>query len=86
MSNYFRRLPEFEYVSRLPDARIGDYVRVKNLFKKGKIREDIFEDLAFFTKYKIIGNDRPDNVAFQVYEDIQFEMYEVFLKINLIEF
>ena len=69
MSNYFRRLPDFEYVSRLPDAKIGDYVRVKNLFKKGKIREDIFEDLAFFTKYKIVGDDRPDNVAFEVYED-----------------
>ena len=69
MSNYFRRLPDFEYVSRLPDARIGDYIRVKNLFKKGKIREDIFENLAFFTKYKIVGDDRPDNVAFEVYED-----------------
>ena len=69
MSNYFRRLPDFEYVSRLPDAKIGDYIRVKNLFKKGKIREDIFENLAFFTKYKIVGDDRPDNVAFEVYED-----------------
>ena len=73
MSNYFRRLPDFEYVSRLPDARIGDYVRVKNLFKKGKIREDIFEDLAFFTKYKIVGDDRPDNVAFEVYEDSKLD-------------
>ena len=69
MSNYFRLVPDFEYVSRLPDARIGDYIRVKNLFKKGKIREDIFENLAFFTKYKIVGDDRPDNVAFEVYED-----------------
>ena len=69
MSNYFRRLPDFEYVSRLPDVKIGDYIRVKNLFKKGKIREDIFENLAFFTKYKIVGDDRPDNVAFEVYED-----------------
>ena len=83
MSNYFRRLPEFEYVSRLPDARIGDYVRVKNLFKKGKIREDIFEDLAFFTKYKIIGNDRPDNVAFQVYEDSKLD-WIVLLSNNII--
>ena len=73
MSNYFRLVPDFEYVSRLPDARIGDYVRVKNLFKKGKIREDIFENLAFFTKYKIVGDDRPDNVAFEVYEDSKLD-------------
>ena len=67
MSNYFSRIPDFEYVSRLPDAKISDYITVKNLFKKGFIRDDIFQDLAFFTKYTINGDDRPDNVAAQVY-------------------
>jgi len=67
MSEYFNYLPDFEYVSRLPDAKISDYIRVKNLFKKGVIREDIFQDLTFFTKYQIQGDDRPDNVAFDVY-------------------
>jgi len=69
MSDYFNRLPDFEYVSRLPDAQISDYITVKNFFKKGKLREDIFQDLAFFTKYQIRGNDRPDNVAFEIYGD-----------------
>jgi hypothetical protein len=69
MSSYFQRVPDFNYVSRLPNSKIGDYVRVKNLFKKGKLREDIFQNLAFFEKYKIIGDDRPDNVAFEVYDD-----------------
>lgn len=69
MSSYFQRVPDFNYVSRLPDSKIGDYVRVKNLFKKGKLREDIFQNLAFFEKYKIVGNDRPDNVAFEIYDD-----------------
>jgi len=69
MSDYFNRLPDFEYVSRLPNAQISDYITVKNLFKKGKLREDIFQDLAFFTKYQIRGNDRPDNVAFEIYGD-----------------
>jgi hypothetical protein len=69
MSNYFRRVPNFEYVSRLPDAKISDYALVKNFFKRGKLREDIFQNLAFFTKYEIKGNDRPDNVAFEVYQD-----------------
>ena len=69
MSSYFQRVPDFNYVSRLPDSKIGDYIRVKNLFKKGKLREDIFQNVAFFEKYKIVGNDRPDNVAFEVYDD-----------------
>lgn len=69
MSNYFKKIPDFEYVSRLPDAKISDYIQVKNLFKRGVLREDIFQNLAFFTKYEIKGNDRPDNVAFEVYND-----------------
>lgn len=69
MSNYFRRLPDFEYVSRLPDAKISDYVKVKNLFKKGALREDIFQNTVFFTKYDIKGDDRPDNVAQEIYDD-----------------
>ena len=50
MSNYFSYVPDFDYVSRLPDAKISDYLPVKNLFKRGKLRDDIFQDLAFFTK------------------------------------
>lgn len=73
MSNYFRLVPELEYVSRLPGAKIGDYIKVKNLFKKGEIRKDIFQNLAFFEKYKIVGDDRPDNVAFEVYEDSKLD-------------
>ena len=73
MSSYFQRVPDFNYVSRLPDSKIGDYIRVKNLFKKGKLREDIFQNVAFFEKYKIVGDDRPDNVAFEVYNDASLD-------------
>lgn len=67
---YFRQVPNFEYVSRSADEKqISNYSTVKNLFKRGKLREDIFGDLTFFTKYKIIGDDRPDNVAFEIYGD-----------------
>jgi len=69
MSNYFKQLPDFEYVSRLPDAKISDYITVKNLFKKGELRPDIFQDLATFQKYQIKGDDRPDNVAQDFYQD-----------------
>ena len=73
MANYFSYLPEFDYVSRLPNAKIGDYATVKNLFKKGKIRDDIFKNLAFFERYKITGDDRPDNVAYEIYADASLD-------------
>ena len=69
MSNYFQQIPDFEYVSRLPDAKISDYIKVKNLFKRGELRSDIFQDLATFEKYQIMGDDRPDNVANKFYQD-----------------
>ena len=69
MSSYFNLIPDFAYVSRLPDAKISDYIRVKNFFKRVNLREDIYQDLTFFTKYSILGDDRPDNVANKVYQN-----------------
>ena len=67
MSNYFNLIPNFDYVSRLPDAKISDYIQVKNLFKRVLLREDIYSNLMYFTKYDIQGDDRPDNVAHRIY-------------------
>ena len=73
MSNYFSQLPDFEYVSRLPDSKISDYNPVKNFFMRGKLREDIFQNVAVFTKYEVRGDDRPDNVAFEFYGDANLD-------------
>jgi len=68
MASYFRQVPKFDYVSRNADEKnISDYIEVKNLFKRGKLREDIFGNLSFFTKYSIVGDERPDNVAYDAY-------------------
>jgi hypothetical protein len=72
-NQYFRKVPDFEYVNRLPNSKIGDYIQVKNFFKRGKIRPDIFKNLMFFEKYKIIGDNRPDNVAFEYYGDANLD-------------
>lgn len=67
---YFRQVPNFEYVNRNSDSKdISNYISVKNLFKRGKLRPDIFGNLNFFTKYKIVGDERPDNVAYKIYGD-----------------
>ena len=69
MSSYFSEVPNFEYVSRLPDAKISDYITVKNFFKRGFLREDIFQNLILYQVFRYSGNDRPDNVAFEIYQD-----------------
>ena len=44
MASYFRQVPNFEYVSRIAESKnISDYIQVKNFFKKGSLRPDIFQ-------------------------------------------
>ena len=70
MSDYFTRIPDFEYISRVNDRTSNnDYIRVKNLFRRAIIREDIFSDFMSFTKYKIEGDERPDELAWKFYHD-----------------
>ena len=67
---YFNNLPDFLYVNRTKDGRMdGDFSVVKNFFKRAKLRTDVFQDLTFFTKFSVIGDDRPDNVADNFYDD-----------------
>ena len=84
MSSYFRNIPNFEYVNRLPESHSSsEYIEVKNLFKRGKIREDIFKNVTYFTKYSIQGDDRPDNVAFKIYQDSKLD-WVVLLANNIV--
>lgn len=65
---YFRQIPNIEYINLDSEQKnLGEFVITKNLFKRVKLREDIFENLNFFERYEIIGDDRPDNVANEVY-------------------
>lgn len=83
---YFRYIPNFDYVDRTVNGQnISDYTLTKNLFKRAKIREDIFADLTFFTKYRVRDNDRPDNVAFEVYNDENLD-WIVLLSNNIINY
>lgn len=67
---YFDNLPEFLYVNRTKEGRNNnDFSVVKNIFKRAKLREDIFQNITFFNKFIVNGDDRPDNVADKVYND-----------------
>ena len=83
MSNYFSYLSDFAYVSRYPGAKISDYAPVKNFFKKGYLRDDIFKDITVFTKYKVEGDERPDNVAKKLYDDANLD-WIILLSNNII--
>ena len=81
---YFRNLPDFFYVNRNDTQReTENYSIVKNFFKRAKLRGDIFENLTFFEKFIVQGDDRPDNVADTVYGDSTLD-WVVLLSNNII--
>ena len=61
---YFRELPNVEYQSFLSDSlSTQDYLVVKNLFRRNKLRDDLQNVFTIFNKYEIMEGARPDTVA-----------------------
>ena len=69
-NSYFRQLPDLDYPSLSNDREsVYDYQVVKNIFKRAVLRDDIFDEVTVFTKYSVVGDERPDQVAFNFYGD-----------------
>ena len=69
-NSYFRQLPELDYPSLANDRKSAyDYQKVKNIFKRAVIRDDLFDEVVAFTKYSVVGDERPDQVAYNFYGD-----------------
>ena len=69
-NSYFRQLPNLDYPSLANDRNSAyDYQVVKNIFKRAVVRDDIFDEITAFTKYSVQGDERPDQVAYQFYND-----------------
>tara|TARA_B100001989_G_C24494757_1_gene441570 strand:+ start:16 stop:675 length:660 start_codon:yes stop_codon:yes gene_type:complete len=68
--NYFDLFPDVELPSFSDKRRSSyDYIKLKNLFKRGKVRDDIFGNVTSFSKYLVLDDERPDTVAKKLYDD-----------------
>lgn len=66
--SYFRELPNLDYQSPLSDKTSSlEYVRVKNLFRRVKLRDDLQNVFTLFNKYIVKDGARPDTVADELY-------------------
>ncbi len=65
---FFRELPNIDYQSVLSDRNSSyDYVKVKNLFRRIKIRDDLKQYFTIFDRITIKDGFRPDHVAEKAY-------------------
>jgi hypothetical protein len=72
--SYFRTLPNLEYQSFLSDkTSVDEYLTVKNLFRRVKLRDDLQNVFTVFDKYQIIDGARPDTIAEELYGSSQYD-------------
>lgn len=72
--SYFRELPDLEYQTPLSDRSSSDqYVIVKNLFRRVKLRDDLQNVFTIFNKYQIPDGSRPDLVAQELYGSSEYD-------------
>ena len=71
---YFRELPNLRYPSFLREKKSSlDYIEVKNVFRRIKLRDDLQKNFTIFNKYEIEEGMRPDTVAEELYGNSEFD-------------
>ena len=74
MQGYFTYLPDLNYVSRSPDRNSNEeYIPVKNIFRRAKIRDDMMSVVTSFEDFTVVGDGRPEQVAQKIYGDPRFD-------------
>ena len=71
---YFRQLPNIAYQSPLSHKNSsGDYIVIKNLFRRTKLAEYVKSSSTSFSKFIIGEGDRPDTIAEALYGDSKLD-------------
>ena len=71
---YLRELPNLRYPSFLPNKTSSlDFVEIKNVFRRVKLRDDLQNNFTVFEKYEIPMGFRPDVVAEELYGSDQLD-------------
>jgi hypothetical protein len=82
--SFFRELPNLEYQSFLSSRKgSDDYLLVKNIFRRVKLRDDLQNVFTIFNKYQIQEGARPDTVAEELYGSSQYD-WVVLIGANII--
>lgn len=72
--HYFSQLPDLIVRNPLDNSpAVENYLQVKNLFVRGKLRDDAFASTTYLTKYTIREGDRPQDVAQAVYGNLKLD-------------
>jgi len=81
---YFNLLPNFKYLSPLKEGGKRDqYIEVKNIFKRIRLKSDVFQFALNFNDYMIEDGERPDSIAEGLYASAKYD-WVVLLSANIV--
>lgn len=84
--SYFRELPNIQYQNFLKESNGSqNYILMKNIFIRGKLRDDLQNVLTIFDKYTIADGERPDQIADKLYGDPALD-WVVMVTANIINY
>ena len=66
---YFKILPNLTYLKYDKNPYSGNFIQVKNLFIRAILSEFVEKYTTVFDEYVIPDNQRPDNIAYAVYNN-----------------
>jgi hypothetical protein len=73
-SHYFSQLPNITIRNPLDDSpAVENYITTKNLFVRGKLRDDLKNSITYFQKYTIVEGERPQDVAQKFYGNLKYD-------------
>ena len=67
---YFNQFPNIEYPYRLNKAGIADTIQIKDYFHFLTVRDGIFKNDTLYTPYYINNGERPDQISWNLYSDV----------------
>tara|TARA_B100001778_G_scaffold195443_1_gene161156 strand:+ start:156 stop:800 length:645 start_codon:yes stop_codon:yes gene_type:complete len=81
---YFNLLPNFKYLNPLKEGGKRDqYIEVKNIFKRIRLKSEVFRFALSFNDYLIDDGERPDTIAEGLYKSAKYD-WVVLLSANIV--
>ena len=76
--SYFKHFPNILYQSPLENKiSTADYVEIKNLFRRTKLKDYLQGSVSVFNKYVIEDGERPDTISELLYGSSQYDFVVV---------
>ena len=76
--SYFKHFPNILYQSPLDNKKsTADYIEIKNLFRRTKLKDYLQGNVSVFNKYVIEDGERPDTISELLYGSSQYDFIVV---------